>query len=150
MQHCILELAMCVEYLATKVKKCPNQVNNQESAQLYLQSLPPTTFPPVLSPNTHTQISVPIYSLQTGPPVLMQQLTADYVMGQHPWDEINTKLNEMAKGNRLIKQAVYKTYNTATGVLGKAKNKTLSAGPNDRSNNCKEPDQGLRSVRFSS
>ena len=37
------------------------------------------------------------------------------------WDEIMTKLNEMAKENRLIKQAVHKTYNTATGVLWKGK-----------------------------
>ena len=46
------------------------------------------------------------------------------------------RLNEMAKENRLIKQAVHKTYDTATGVLGKAKNKTLTASPNDRTNNC--------------
>ena len=67
----------------------------------------------------------------------MQQLTADYVMSQHAWDEITTKLNEMAKENRLIEQAVHKTYNTATGVLGKSKNKTLTAG-----HNCKQPNQG--------
>ena len=52
-------------------------------------------------------------------PVLTQQLTADYVMSQHAWDEITTELNEMAKDNRLIKQAVCKTNNTAKGVLGK-------------------------------
>ena len=38
----------------------------------------------------------------------MQQLTADYVMSKHAWDEITTKVNEMAKENRLIKQAVQK------------------------------------------
>ena len=80
----------------------------------------------------------------------MQQLIADYVMGQHAWDEITTKLNEMAKENRLIKQAVCKTYNTATGVLGKAKNKTPTAISNDRTNNHKKPNQGSKSVRFSS
>ena len=57
----------------------------------------------------------------------MQQLTADYIMSQHVWDEITTKLNEMAKENRLIKQAVCKTYSTTTGMLKKAKNKTLIA-----------------------
>ena len=56
----------------------------------------------------------------------------------------------MAKENRLIKQAVCKTYNTATGVLGRAKNKTLAASPNDRVNNCKMPFQGSKSVRLSS
>ena len=80
----------------------------------------------------------------------MQQLTADYVMSQHAWDEITTKLNEMAKENRLTKQAVCKTYNTATCMLGKEKNKTLTASPNDRTNNHKQPNQGSKSVRFSS
>ena len=46
-------------------------------------------------------------------------------MSQYAWDEITTKLNEIAEENRLIKQAVCKTYNTATDVLGKSKNKTL-------------------------
>ena len=36
----------------------------------------------------------------------MQEVTADYVMSQHAWDEITTMLNEMAEENRLIKQAV--------------------------------------------
>ena len=36
----------------------------------------------------------------------------------------------------------------ATGVLGKAKNKTLAASPNDRTNNCKQCNQGSKSVRF--
>ena len=39
----------------------------------------------------------------------MPQLTVDYVMSQHALDEIMTKLNEMAKEIRLIKQAVCKT-----------------------------------------
>ena len=80
----------------------------------------------------------------------MQQLTADYIMSQHAWDEIMAKLNEMVKENMLIKQAICKTYNTAMGVLGKAKNKTLTANPNDRTNNCKQPNQGSKSVRISS
>ena len=35
-------------------------------------------------------------------------------------------------------------------MLGKAKNKTLTASPNDRTNNYKQPNQGSKSVRFSS
>ena len=84
------------------------------------------------------------------PPLLMQWLTEDYVMSQHAWDKIMTKLNENAKENRIIKQAVQKTYNTATGVLGKAKNRTLSTNPDDRTNNCKQPNQDSKSVRFGS
>ena len=78
----------------------------------------------------------------------MQQLTADYVMSQQAWDEITNKLNEMAEEYRLMKEAAHKTYNTATGVLGKAKNKTLTVSPNDRTNNHKQPNQGSKSVRF--
>ena len=58
-------------------------------------------------------------------------------------------MNEMAKENRLFKQGVHKTYNTATGVLGKAKNKTLVANPDDRVNNRKQTNQDSKGVRFS-
>ena len=82
--------------------------------------------------------------------MLTQQLMADYIMSQCARDEITPNLNEMAKENRLIKQAVHKTYNTTTGVLGKSKNKVLTASPNDRTNNQKQSNQGSKSVRFSS
>ena len=71
-------------------------------------------------------------------------------MSQHAWDETAIKLYEMDKENMLIKQAVCKTYNIATCVLGKAKNKMHNASPNDRTNNHKQPNQGSKSVRFSS
>ena len=86
--------------------KCLNQVNNQQNAQSYLLSLLPTTFPPLPSSNIpQTQFS-DIHSKQTT--CVTQQLTADYVMSQHDWDEISTKLNDMVKENRLIKRAVHK------------------------------------------
>ena len=66
--------------------------------------------------------------------MLTQQLTADYILNPNAWDEITTKLNEMAKENRLIKQAVCKTYNTVTGMLGKAKGKTHVTNPDDKIN----------------
>ena len=71
-------------------------------------------------------------------------------MSQHAWDEITIKLNEMAKENRLIKLAVHETYNTAPGVLGKLKNKILTASLNNRTNIHKQHYQGSKSVRFSS
>ena len=129
-------------------KNCPNWVNNHQNVQLYLQSLPPT-FPPSLSSNTTQNISSNIFTPKR-PPVLTQQLTADYIMSQHAWDKTTTKVNEMAKENKLNKEAVCKTYNTATGVLGRSKNKTLAANPNDRTNNCKQSNQGSKSVWFSS
>ena len=76
--------------------------------------------------------------------MLARQFTADYVISQHAWKEIMTKLNEMAKENRHIKQAVHKTYSTAAGVLGKANNKALTANPNDRINNHKQPNSRFR------
>ena len=63
-------------------KNCPNQVNNQQNAQSYLQSLSPTTFSPLFSSNTPQNISSHIFT-PNRPPVLMQQLTADHVMSQH-------------------------------------------------------------------
>ena len=110
-----------------------------------LQSLLPTTFPPSLGSNTPLK-----YQLFTPnrPPVLTEQLTEDNVMNQHAWDDITTKLNEMAEENRLIKQAVCKTYNTTKSVHGKLKNKILATSPNDRINNCKQPIQGSKNVRF--
>ena len=129
-------------------KHGPNWFNNQQSAQSYLGGLLSSTIPPLLSLNTPPNISSHIFTPNI-PPVLTQQLTADYAMTQHAQDETVTKLNKMAKENRLIKQAVCKTYNTAaTGVLWKAKNKT--ANPNGRTNNNKQHNRHLKSVRFSS
>ena len=79
----------------------------------------------------------------------MQQLTADYALGQNVMDEIATKLNEMAKESRLIKQAVCKWYNTATGILGKAKNKTLVINPDNRVNNKKQTNPDSKGIRSS-
>ena len=144
-QHHILELAMCVDYLATYVKsvqigliisKVHNHIYEANIFPLLSSNIPPNISSHIFTPNR--------------PPVLTQQLTADYVMSQHAWDEIMTMLNEMAEEDRLIKQTFHKTYNSAAGVLGKAKNKTLAASPNDSTNTCKQPDQGSKSVRFNS
>ena len=54
--------------------------------------------------------------------------------------------DEMTKDNRLIKQTVHKTYDTATGVLGKAKSKILIANPNDRTNKQKQTNQGSKTL----
>ena len=54
----------------------------------------------------------------------------------------------MAKDNRLIKQAVCKTYNAAAGMLGKAKSKTLVTNPDDRIHNKKQTNPGSKGVKF--
>ena len=95
-------------------KNCPNRTNNQQTAQSYLQGLPSPTGPLPLSLNTLPNIISHIFT-PNKPPVLMQQLTVDHALNQKAWDEIAAKLNEMAKENRLIKEAVHKTYNTAMG-----------------------------------
>ena len=102
-QHHILDLALCAEYLATKVKIVTfmRPTINNSSLSLSLN------IPPDISSNIFTPNKLP---------VLTQQLTTDYVLSQNAWDEITTKLNEMAKENQLIKQVVCKRYNTATGV----------------------------------
>ena len=81
-------------------------------------------------------------------PVLTQQLTADDTLNQNAWDEIMTKLNEMAEENRLIKQAVHKTYNTAAGMLGKAKSKTLVTNSDDKIHIKKKMNPASKGVRF--
>ena len=78
----------------------------------------------MLSLHTPSNISSHIFT-PNKPPVLMQQLTADYILNQNAWEEIVTKLNEKAKENGLIEQAIHKTHNTATGMLGKQRTKLL-------------------------
>ena len=128
-------------------KNCPNRTKNLQNAQSYLQGLPSQTGPLLLSLITPPNISSHIFT-PNKPPVLMQQLTVDYVLNQNAWDEIITKLKEMAKENRLNKQAVHKTYNTAAGMLGKAKRKTLVTNPDDRINSKKQTNPGSKGDKF--
>ena len=39
----------------------------------------------------------------------------DYTLNPHVWNEITDKMNEMAEENRLIKQAVFGTYERING-----------------------------------
>ena len=66
------------------------------NVQSYLWGLPSTTVPLLLTLNTHPNISSHVFT-PNKPPVLIQKLTADYVLSQNAWDEITTKLNEMAR-----------------------------------------------------
>ena len=77
-----------------------------------------------------------------------QQLTVDYILNHNSWDEIKTKLNEMAEENRLIKHEVHKTYNTVAGMLGKAKSIALVTDPDDKINIKKQMNPGSKGVRF--
>ena len=43
-------------------------------------------------------------------PRLTQQLTTDYTLNPHVWNESADKMNEMAEENRLLKQAVLSFY----------------------------------------
>ena len=54
----------------------------------------------------------------------------------------------MAKENRLIKQAVHKTYNTVAGMLAKANSKTLVTNPDDKINIKKQMNPGSKGVRL--
>ena len=126
-QHHILELATHVEYLVT----CDTTVSISSTGLL------------PLSLNTPSNISSH-RSTPNKPLVLMQQLTADYVLNQNAWKEIAAKLNEMANENGLIKQGFHKTYNTVAGMLGMAKSKTPVTNPDDRINNKKQINPGKK------
>ena len=117
-------------------KNCPNRTNNLQSAQFYLQCLSSPMGPLLLSLNTPKYQFPYIYSKQT--------TGSDAAVND--WDEIATKLNEVAKENRLIKQTVHKTHNTAAGMLGKSKSKTLVTNP--RINTKKQTNPDSKVIKF--
>ena len=59
-----------------------------------------------------------------------------------------TKLNEIAKENRLIMQAVHKTYNIVADMLEKAKSRALVTNPDDKINIKKQMNLSPKGVRF--
>ena len=71
--------------------------------------------PPYLSrPNTPPLV-FPQAFLPNSSPRLTQQLTTDYTLNPHVWNDIADKMNEMVEENRLIKQAVLGTYEKMKG-----------------------------------
>ena len=46
----------------------------------------------------------------TIPPVLTQQITADFQLSQEAWKQLNSQINEMVETNKLFKKAVQGTY----------------------------------------
>ena len=43
------------------------------------------------------------------PPVLMQQIMADFQLSQEPWNKLSSQMNEKAKTKKLLKKAVKST-----------------------------------------
>ena len=96
----------------TLSKNCPQQALIQ---QKYLRSMTMVATPPYLS-RLNTPYSVlPGAFLPNSSPRLTQQLTSDYTLNPHVWNEIADKINKMAEDNRLIKQAMLGTYEKMKG-----------------------------------
>ena len=92
------------EYKLSAVSLCTTECTN------YLSSTTSVATPPYLTrpntpPSVFPQAFLPNSSLR-----LTQQLTTDYTLNLHVWNEIAYKMNEMVEENRLIKQAVLGTY----------------------------------------
>ena len=64
------------------------------------------------SPSLQTtgQIRYPTKVLPTWPPMLTQQITADFQLSQEAWNQLSSQMNEMAEINKLLKKAVKSTY----------------------------------------
>ena len=102
MHNTIFWNLLCVEYLATWVKIvstgliiCKVHSHTYETNHHQQVQLPLSLYTP---PNISSHIFTP-----NKPPMLTQQLIVDYILNQNAWNEIMTKLNKMAKENRLIK-----------------------------------------------
>ena len=86
--------------------------------------------------------------LPNSSPRLTQQLTTDYTLNPHVWNEIADKMNEMAEENRLIKQAVLGTYERMKGKYSNSRNRNQN---NPKDDSGKQMSQsGKKSVQFKS
>ena len=45
------------------------------------------------------------------PPILTQQIMADFQISQEAWNQLSSQMNEIFKTNKLLKKAVQDTYN---------------------------------------
>ena len=43
---------------------------------------------------------------QARPPVLTQQITADFQLSQEAWNKLSSQMTEMAETNKLLKKAI--------------------------------------------
>ena len=102
--HTLLS-AIHVAYMVIWVKNCPQQALAQQNVPSYLRSTPTAaTAPYVNRPNDPPSV-LPQAFLLNSSQRLTQQLTTDYLISPHVWNEIDDKMNEMVEENRLIKQA---------------------------------------------
>ena len=85
-------------------ENCPQQAFAQQNVPNYLRNTTPVTMSPYLNrPNTPLSVFLQAFLLNSSPR-LTKQLTTDYTLNPHVWNEIFDKMNEMAEENRLIKQ----------------------------------------------
>ena len=86
--------------------------------------------------------------LPNSSPRLIQQLTTDYSLSPHVWNEIVDKMNKMAKENRLIKQAVLGTYEKMKGKYPISRNRNQNNPKDDSGKQISQ--RGKKCVQFKS
>ena len=64
--------------------------------QAYTQTAEPIRYP------------TPISAVR--PPVLTQQITADFQLSQEAWNKLSSQMTEMAETNKILKKAIMNTY----------------------------------------
>ena len=77
-------------------------------------------------PQITGQIGYPTTMLPTRPPILTQQIIADFQLSQEVWDHLSNQMNEMDETNRLLKGGVNNTYKNLTNVKKQGAKKTLN------------------------
>ena len=71
--------------------------------QTNIQTLEPIRYPSHMSP--------------ARPPVLTQQITADFQLLQEAWNKLSSQMSGMAETNKLLKRAFKNTYRKLTCIL---------------------------------
>ena len=75
-------------------------------------------------PQTTGWIRNPNTISPTRPTILTQHITVTFQLCQEAWDPLSNQMNEIAKTNRLIKEAVTKIYKKFTNVQNQGAKKT--------------------------
>ena len=81
--------------MVTTFKNTQNGLTNLRTVQLI-------RYPTAISP--------------TRPPMLTQQIMADFQLSQEAWNKLSSQMNEMAELNTFLKKAVKSTYKKLTSV----------------------------------
>ena len=73
------------------------------------------------------------------PPVLTQQITADFQLLQEAWNKLSSQMSEMTETNKLLKRAIKNTYKKLTSIP--------KTSPKKASNTAKTPKKADKAVK---